>query len=304
MESTQVKQAINMETEQSGMAEVFLKGLTFLELELTAKCNLTCTHCYAESGPRLPLRQGMSYQDWHKIILDGYTLGCRAVQFVGGEPTLHPDLPALVEAAHQAGYEVIEVFTNGTVLNQNMLKVFKACNVTLAFSIYGSTPAIHDAVTTQKGSHRKTVAGIRRALAIGLEIRVAVVEMQQNQADIEATKALLQEIGVKTIKVDPMRRIGRGVVSIGDKGKMEELCGACWLGLLAVDPSGNVFPCIFSRFKKIGHVSQGLADILQQDELKQFRQSVREMHKVTICAPAAAEANSLATEKPTNHSAS
>ncbi len=39
-----------------------------LSLEITGKCNLTCSHCYAESGPRLSLRGEMATADWLRLI--------------------------------------------------------------------------------------------------------------------------------------------------------------------------------------------------------------------------------------------
>jgi radical SAM protein with 4Fe4S-binding SPASM domain len=35
----------------------------------------------------------MAVDDWRRVIDDGAALGLRMVQFIGGEPTLHPDLP-------------------------------------------------------------------------------------------------------------------------------------------------------------------------------------------------------------------
>ncbi|WP_246018655.1 radical SAM protein [Saccharothrix australiensis] len=78
-------------------------------LEITGKCQLRCTHCYAESGP-----QGtnglMVKADWENVIDQVAGLGAAMVQFIGGEPTLHRDLPALVRHARSRGLQV-EVFT-------------------------------------------------------------------------------------------------------------------------------------------------------------------------------------------------
>jgi len=38
----------------------------------------------------------MTDKDWQHVIRDAATLGVRMVQFIGGEPTLHPSLPELV----------------------------------------------------------------------------------------------------------------------------------------------------------------------------------------------------------------
>jgi MoaA/NifB/PqqE/SkfB family radical SAM enzyme len=72
--------------------------LRFAWLEITGKCQLSCAHCYAESGPT-GTHGAMSGADWHRVIDQAADLGVRMVQFIGGEPTLHPDLPELVDHA-------------------------------------------------------------------------------------------------------------------------------------------------------------------------------------------------------------
>src|SRR5262245_31492421 len=80
-------------------AHFSLHGLTFLWLEVTAKCNLECIHCYADSGPQKNLLGKMNIEDWVTILRDSAELGCRQVQFIGGEPTLHPELPRMISFA-------------------------------------------------------------------------------------------------------------------------------------------------------------------------------------------------------------
>jgi uncharacterized radical SAM superfamily Fe-S cluster-containing enzyme len=46
------------------------------------------------------------------VIDEAYDAGCRQLQFIGGEPTLHPSLDSFIRHAAEKGYEFIEVFTN------------------------------------------------------------------------------------------------------------------------------------------------------------------------------------------------
>ena len=99
--------------------------LSFLWLEITAKCNLLCSHCYAESGPRGDLHGNMAYGDWTRVIDEAAELGCRSVQFIGGEPTLHPRLADLVDHANHRGFDFIEVQTNATRIGQELVGCFQ-----------------------------------------------------------------------------------------------------------------------------------------------------------------------------------
>ena len=48
----------------------YLRGLDFLWLEITPKCNLRCAHCYADSGPQRELSGEMTTDDWLRILAE------------------------------------------------------------------------------------------------------------------------------------------------------------------------------------------------------------------------------------------
>ena len=249
--------------------------LDLLFLEITSKCNLQCIHCYANSGPELPMTLGMTRDKWRKVLRDASNLGCQRVQFIGGEPTIHPDLLELVAEANGLGYQVIEVYTNGTIMNGRMLECFREFNATLAFSVYAATAEIHDSITKRAGSFEATIENIRQSLEFGIPLRVTIVEMEQNAGEIDATEAMLAELGVQSIKVDRLRGIGRGNITLGVTDPMGEMCGDCGKGQLAIDSAGNVFPCLLSKYYGLGDVSGGLEPILGGEALQLFRTKMR-----------------------------
>jgi MoaA/NifB/PqqE/SkfB family radical SAM enzyme len=55
----------------------------FLWLELTNRCNLQCTHCYAESGPDADVSNQLSVGEYEHLLREAFELGCRKVQFIG-----------------------------------------------------------------------------------------------------------------------------------------------------------------------------------------------------------------------------
>lgn len=255
----------------------YMTGLDFLWLEVTPKCNLRCVHCYADSSPYLPMTYKMQYENWRSVLHEAFVLGCSKVQFIGGEPTLYPHLSQLIADARNTGYEFIEVFTNGTLLNDSLLETLKECRVNLAFSFYASQAGVHDAITRRRGSHGKTLDGIRRAVESGLSVRVGLIVMRENSAHLENAKSLLRELGVTSIGVDRVRGIGRGSKPSQEQSPISELCGNCWRGKLCIDSKGEVYPCIFSRFCRVGSVDEGLQTVLGDEKLIKFRSSVRSM---------------------------
>lgn len=248
--------------------------LEFLWLELTNRCNLQCTHCYAESGPYEPLSQRLNHEDWLAILQDARKSGCKQVQFIGGEPLLYPRLHELVRSARGYGFEFIEIFTNGTRLTQADLAVFKKSDVQLAFSYYSSDLVTHDAITKVRNSGLKTRAAIKAAIDAGLTARVGLIVMEENKSNVETTIQELNELGVKNIGLDYVRGIGRG--SRNQPTSIAELCGNCWKGRLAINSKGEIAGCVFSHFWNIGHVDQGLNSVLASKSLGEFRDKVRE----------------------------
>ncbi|MFB6147196.1 MAG: radical SAM protein [Halobacteriaceae archaeon] len=80
-------------------------------VEVTQDCNLSCSYCFAGSGPGGHQRSREAVIDLLDVIRDAG--GPRPVQFSGGEPTVRDDLPGIVETAAEMGFEHVQVNTNG-----------------------------------------------------------------------------------------------------------------------------------------------------------------------------------------------
>jgi MoaA/NifB/PqqE/SkfB family radical SAM enzyme len=246
--------------------------LDFLWLEITAQCNLSCVHCYADSGPARALHGRLGLADWLAALGQAADLGCKKVQFIGGEPTLHPDLPTLIESARGLGFSTIEVFTNGTLFTEDLKNSFLRHHIHLAFSVYSAQEDVHEAITREKGSFAKTMASLQWAIGGGLPVRVAVVQMEANAGEnIEQTRKMLGEMGVASISSGHLRGIGRGARGKKSEPCFDELCGRCWQQKLCLTANGEIYPCVFARFYPIGNLGQGLGYVLDSPERSAFR---------------------------------
>ena len=154
-----------------------LDVLDFMWLEVTNRCNLQCSHCYAGSSPHEPESYGLELPDWLQLLSDARALGCRQVQFIGGEPLLYSGLPALLRHARLLDYETIEVFTNATRLSDDMARLFQENGVLLATSFYSEDDCTHDTITGVRGSQTRTLRGLERAIAARIPVRVGIIEM-------------------------------------------------------------------------------------------------------------------------------
>lgn len=171
------------------------------------------------------------------------------VQFIGGEPTLHADLEQLVDTALNRGMTV-EVFSNLVHVPPSLWQTFSQRGVQLACSYYSDDPEQH-AIITGRRTHALTKANITEALRRAIPLRVGVVDLSNEQRTVQAT-AELGALGVTDVGHDRLRGVGRGGVEALES--LDELCGNCATGVLAISPSGEVWPCVFSRWLPVGNV--------------------------------------------------
>ncbi|MFG1873845.1 radical SAM protein [Sphaerisporangium sp. NPDC049003] len=229
-----------------------------LELELTGRCQLECVHCYAESGPTGD-HGTMTANDWSTVIADAASLGVSQVQLIGGEPTVHPQFVRLLRHAIDCGLSV-EVFSNLVHVRDEWWELFVSPKVSLATSYYSDRSSEHAAVTGRRGSHARTRANIAEAVRRGIPVRVGIIDVLDGQR-VEQARTELEALGVTRIGTDRLRGVGRGARTESD---VSQLCGGCGREQAAISPSGDVWPCVLSRWLPAsGNVRvQGLGEIL------------------------------------------
>lgn len=238
-------------------------GLRFVWLEITGTCQLACAHCYAESGPT-GTHGTMTGADWRRVIDQAAALGVHMIQFIGGEPTLHPELPRLVDHALRRHVDV-EVFTNLVHVTPRLWDAFARPGVRLATSYYSDDPGQHTAVTGRRGSHARTTANIAEAVRRSIPLRVGVVDVMDGQRVSQASRQLTA-LGVTDIGTDRLRQVGRGVRT--QDADVSQLCGNCARGKVAVSPTGEVWPCVFARWMPVGNVrAASLAEIVAGESM-------------------------------------
>ncbi|MGA4844432.1 radical SAM protein [Streptomyces sp. G45] len=238
---------------------------TFLELEITRRCQLTCaSHCYAEAGPARG-HGSMTGDDWRNVISDAARVGVEMVQLIGGEPTTHPQFTALLTHALNCGLAV-RVFSNLYRVRLEWWALFAHPRVTLATSYYSDDPDEHDAITGRGGSHDRTRANILEAVRRDIPIKVGIIHMREGQRSDQA-RAEMESLGVTHVRVDRVREVGNAAVKADALPSVTQLCGSCGQGRAAVGPDGQVWPCVLSRFlHPAGNVrTSRLADVFASD---------------------------------------
>lgn len=251
---------------------VRLDGFDTFFLELLGRCNERCVHCYADASPTVG--EGLARDTALRVIAEAATLGFRRIQLTGGDPLLCDYLPEAARAARDAGFEYVEIYTNGLALNDELLDALAPAAPAFAVSIYSADPDEHDRVTQTPGSHRRTLAAIDRALARGHHVRAGIIVVAP-AVDVPRLHALLVARGVPEISATATYAVGRGTETAAETvtppavpggpigGGGHRATGVRGEGKLCVTYAGDVVPCIFQRSTPLGNVRDGsLSELL------------------------------------------
>ncbi len=179
-------------------------------LELTYDCQNACPACGNRS-----VRQGRAFpvlnaEHWREIIARLAT-HAHYFEITGGEPTLHPEFEAILNAIEETGIH-FTLFTNGRWrFPERMIRKLRQMETCdgLLISLHGPVAAIHERFTRVKGSFRETITNIRRAAEAGLEIAASMVITAMNFEHIEETLDLALELGANHLVCN--RLIGREI---------------------------------------------------------------------------------------------
>ncbi|MFD9948834.1 radical SAM protein [Nonomuraea sp. NPDC059023] len=243
-----------------------LNPVTFLELELTNRCQLACTHCYSGASPTAG-HGSMTSERWHNVITSAPAAGIETIQLIGGEPTMHPDFLALADHVLGTGLK-LQVFTNLYRVTDALWALYGRPGVHVATSYYSDVAAEHDKITRRPGSHARTRAAIVEALERGIPLKVGVVDLGGEGQRADEAHAEMIALGVPRVgPVDRVRAVGRATEHMGKEPDVTELCGQCGNGRAAISWHGDVRMCVLSRFlPPAGNVRiTSLADIFASE---------------------------------------
>lgn len=149
-------------------------------IELTAKCNLKCIHCYAQNSRS---HNDLTTSDVKNIIDTLISNNCIELYFTGGEVFTRNDFFEVFTYAKKKGV-IITVLSNVTLLNEEHIDLFKKYPVALvSTTMYGYTEETYEKVTGVKGSFRKFMNGIELLHKNDIPFEIKYVGMRQNIQD-------------------------------------------------------------------------------------------------------------------------
>lgn len=181
-----------------------------LIMNVTYVCNNRCTFCAV--GTRTQVDGHPERQREH---LEKYrAMGVRMVDFDGGEPTLNPELIALVRYARSLGYDRINVTSNGRMCFYEgyARDLVRSGLTTLLFSVHGADARTHAQQVGVAEAFEQTVGGIRHArrhAPADVELGMNVTVTKGNHRQLDALVALAWGLGLRWVNLQFLTPFGR-----------------------------------------------------------------------------------------------
>lgn len=267
-----------------------IERLEEIDLNITNRCNIGCSHCLFAAGPECG--DDLPINAVRNVLREGKELGAEEVHISGGEPTIRKEFRNILEMSHDLGY-FTRLQTNLWNFDEDMLPTILRTTDEVLTSVDGLRLS-HDTIR-REGSFDKTVAAIGKLLEADVRVVVITAVQRKNYDDIPNLVEQLGDIGVNAhflFSVTPLGRAKKedivsptewesliGELHDRDRAKETQTDIVCELHHLRGDeaitykgadcrlytrnhaivlPDGNVFPCsmFITTDKSLGNVNE------------------------------------------------
>ena len=274
------------------------QALEVLQVNLGYLCNLSCTHCHVNAGPR---RTELMDEATINTVLEVIKQrGVKTLDLTGGAPEMNPHFRYLVSEARKLGCEVIDR-CNITILSEPGYEDLAQFLAEQTVNVVASLPCYtQDNVDAQrgKGVFDSSIKGLLMLNELGfgkpgtgLELDLvynpggAFLPPSQIQLQHDYKQRLMDDWGIEfnqlyTITNMPISRFGSMLVSKGqfndymqlliDNYQAQNLKTVMCRNTVSVDYQGNLYDCDFNQMLEMPAVNadqqaRTLNDLLQSD---------------------------------------
>lgn len=179
-----------------------------LDLEITSRCNSSCTYCYYLNNPHTGYTD-LSTASWLTFFEELAACQVMSVTLQGGEPLIREDFLTLVDGV-VANRMRFSVLTNGSLLTPQIaehLQKTGRCDQ-IQISLDGSTAEVHESLRG-KGTFLPALAAIRLLNDGDLSVTVRVTIHPGNVDDLESiTRLLLDDLKLPSFSTNAASSLG------------------------------------------------------------------------------------------------
>lgn len=170
-----------------------------IDIFLSYRCNFRCSHCFI--GDKLSSGITMDFSLVSKLIEECHSWSTKEVTFLGGEPTIYPQIHDAVALSHRHNLRT-RIITNGSVAFHRFLDRHcrgPAFPIHIGFSLDGPQ-AIHDRIR-KRGSFRNLWLSIDMCQAANVSYSGIVSFSNDNIDYLEETLRQSAKFGFKYLNI-------------------------------------------------------------------------------------------------------
>ena len=207
--STEVKEGCPLDC---GLCPEHKQHICLAIIEVNTGCNLNCPICFANAGPGYSLTMEQVEGMLDRLMqIEGDP---EVVQFSGGEPTIHPQILDMVQAAKDRGIGQVMINTNGVRIakDDRFLEGLAELKPSIYFQFDGLDDETYRTIRGEDLLETKMRA-LDRLAEVDLDVAlVAAVERGVNEHEVGAVlKFGLSHPAVRGMVFQPVTHVGRHV---------------------------------------------------------------------------------------------
>jgi GTP 3',8-cyclase len=198
------------------LVDPFGRGISYLRVSVTDRCDFRCVYCMAENMTFLPKADILSLEELDRLCSAFIARGVRKLRLTGGEPLVRRGIMTLVSSLsrHLRSGELHELTltTNGSQLAKYAAEL-KAAGVQRINVSLDTLDAEKFRAITRWGALDQVLAGIDAAQAAGLKIKINAVALKgvnENEFPQLIEWAHGRGMDLTLIEVMPLGEIGEG----------------------------------------------------------------------------------------------
>ena len=181
------------------------QALFSFDMELTARCNNDCRHCYIvlPANDRSAQARELTLAEIASIADQAVELGAMWCLLTGGEPLLRRDFADVYMMLIRKGL-LVSVFTNATLIRPEHIALFKKYPPRdIEVTVYGASRQTYEAVTRKRGSYANFVRGLDALIEGGVQVRLKAMALRSNLEGMEAIAAFARARTKDYYRFDP-----------------------------------------------------------------------------------------------------
>jgi radical SAM protein with 4Fe4S-binding SPASM domain len=155
-------------------------------LQLTARCNLRCRHCYQVTRRKREL----TTRQWLEVLDALHDAGVLFLTLSGGEPLVRADFLDICRRARELRF-ALQLKTNALLIDRRLAdRLASLALLDVQMSLYSTRSRVHDSITGLRGSHRRLMSAARMLVRRGVKVTVMTPIMTVNVGEIDDLVAL------------------------------------------------------------------------------------------------------------------